>query len=290
MIGNRRVPIHESQRRPEPSKTHISPPIKRNPLPMNRLSGTIVSSPYDYKIQQPSLVATLGTPGRDWRKSTRKTSVSTPIPAPESTDVDAELKAKLARRKTLAEPESEEADKASPEKADSDWEMVNKPSNTTSPAHTIPSAPQKPAISNSPPPTYPVVPPLAHPDLACASPPPPAAKPKPPVPVKRISSTSSPTQIPHTSQTPPIPTPPPMSSLPSHLRLRVDSAAPSPQVGTKKGGSSDWDDSDSESEIEEEKRFGGDGAWDRWDRNVTQKAFSPNDVYGEQRRKGWKAA
>lgn len=304
MLGGRRIPLHESQRKPEPPKTPLSPPIKRGPAPINRLSGTIASSPHDYKIQQPSLVTTPGTPTPDWTRNIRKPSVAKPIPAPESRGVDAELAAKLAKQKAWeAEQETLEASKASQERAEPDWEMVNKPSsNTTTPAHPTPSAPQTPATLDSPPPTYPVVPPLAHPKLTTTptSSPPPAAKPKPPVPVKRMSSTSSaqvsfmPAQTPFTSQKPStshtasIPIPPPIASLPSHLRRRVDSAAPSPQVGgNKKSG--DWDDSGSESESEGEGRFGGDGSWDERVR-VSTKAFNPDDVFGEQRRKGWKVA
>lgn len=291
-LGGRRIPLHESQRRPEPPKTPISPPPKRGPAPINRLGGTIASSPHDYMIQQPSLVATPGTPTPDWKMNVRKLSVSKPVPAPESTGPSAELAAKLAKQKAWeAEQEKLEASSSQHPKAESEWELVNKPFSSSTAAGHPPSAPHTPAAPNSPPPTYPVVPPLAHPNIASASPPPMVTKPKPPVPVKRMSSITSPAQTfspaqKPSVQTPSIPTPPPISSLPS--RLRVDSAAPSPQVGSKKGGSSDWDDSGSESE-DEEDRFGGDGAWDEKDGNLGRKYFSPDDVFGEQRRKGWKA-
>lgn len=279
MIGGRRIPIHESQRRPEPLKTAAPPPVKRGPTPISRLGGTIASSPHDYKIQQPSLVATPGTPTPDWKKNIRKTSVSTPVPAPESTGVDAELRARLAKQRAWeAEQEKKAASDAHQENDEPDWEVINKPISSTTPATPI-----------SPPPTYPVVPPLAHPKLESASPALPAKR-KPPVPVKRMSSASSPScptpvsaQTAHASTHPSIPTPPPISSLPS--RMRVDSAAPSPRVDGKAGGNSDWDDSGSEdSESEGEGQFGGSG-----DGGMGTKQFSPGDVFGGQRRKGWKA-
>ncbi|KAF1930272.1 uncharacterized protein M421DRAFT_418588 [Didymella exigua CBS 183.55] len=270
MLGGRRIPLHESQKRPEPLKTPISPPIKRGPAAINRLGGTIDSSPYDYKIQQPSLVATPGMPTPDWRKNARPTSASRSIPTPEPTGATFELEARLAKRRAWeAEQEKLEAEKTEP-----DWEIVNQPANSSA-IPTKPTSPalQAPTMSTSPPPTYPVVPPLAHPKLGFATPSPSPAisKPKPPVPVKRIPSTSSPSQMPS------IPTPPPLPSLPT--RLRIDSAAPSPQVGSKRGD--DWDDDESE----DEDRFGNDGAWDD---KMTRKQFSAEDVFGEQRRKGWR--
>ncbi|KAJ4383213.1 hypothetical protein N0V86_001257 [Didymella sp. IMI 355093] len=161
MLGGRRIPLHESQKRPEPPKTPVSPPVKRGPAPINRLGGTIASSPHDYKIQQPSLVATPGTPTPDWKRSVRQASISRAVPTPEPTGPSSELASKLAKRKAWeASQENEDADNV-PVKSEPSWDPTNAPSSSPStPANPTSSAPQAPAYSTStsPPPTYPVVP------------------------------------------------------------------------------------------------------------------------------------
>ncbi|KAL1600442.1 hypothetical protein SLS60_006827 [Paraconiothyrium brasiliense] len=262
MLGNRRIPLHESQKRAEPTKPSTTPGFKPAPSPMASLARPVQSSPTDYRIPQPSLTALPGTTTPDWKKNIHPRSGSNIMPAAELSGPTSELELRLAKRRAWeAEQEKIEAEKTNQERSEPGWHTVNKaPNSAAAPSKPTSAAPQTPAISTSPPPTYPVVPPLAQPKMTSASPPRTIAIANPPVSVKRIPSASSP---PSTS---PIPTPPPMPSLPT--RVRVDSAASSPRAGNKQNNEDD--------------------EWDEPDSHKIRKQFSPDDVFGEQRRKGWR--
>lgn len=252
-IGNRPVPLHPSQKQAHTPNTPSTSSNLRTPLtPMGRLAGTITASPNDYIIQHPSMVVSgLDSPIPEWKRNlpTRTTS-SDRVPMVKTDGVD-ELAARLQKRRAWeAEAEDSDEESASLSKEQRDW------------ASTPASRSSTPSSSSSalPLPTYPPVPPLAHPRVAnflpLSTPTAPAStpvvsKPKPPVPVKRISinHTSSPLPTPTlsaSSASPAIPPPPPMP--PFKARMRVDSAAPSPAVG---------------------------------------KEFDAGDVFGERRRRGW---
>lgn len=281
MLGNRRIPLHSSQKRPEQAQSPTQPiaDIKPAPAPVASLARPIQSSPTDYKIQQPSVAAVVpGAPEPEWKKNIRRRSSAKAMPAPEAIGTMSELEARLAKRREWEAAEEEEALETDPS-----CEAVGKAhvSAGTSPVPkpTSPFASKTQGTHDAPPPTYPVVPPLAQPNLGSASPPVPpphptttaagtaAAKSRPPIPTKRTSTTTASDP----SAASPIPTPPRMSSLPVHSR--VDSAASSSSQMTDK------DDSD-----DEEDRWGESGG------HTARKQFSPDDVFGEQRRKGWRAA
>ncbi|KAJ4360672.1 uncharacterized protein N0V89_001238 [Didymosphaeria variabile] len=262
MLGNRRIPLHESQKRAEPTRPPTTPSFKTAPTPMASLARPVQSSPTDYRIPQPSFTATSGTTTPDWKKNIRPRSGSSIIPTAEPSGPTSELESRLAKRREWeAEQEKLEAEKTNQERGEPSLVIVDKVRGpATEPSKPTSLASHTPAISTSPPPTYPVVPALAQPELNSASPSRMTTVPKPYKPVKRIPSASSP---PATSS---IPTPPPMPSLPT--RARVDSAASSPRAGNNSNDE--------------------DSAWDEPDSHPIRKQFSPDDVFGEQRRKGWR--
>jgi hypothetical protein len=153
-------------------------------------------------------------------------------------------------REEDSESESESEASSDEESEASDWERE-----TTIPApRRAPAArtQTKPPSMEQPSPTYPPVPPLAHPRLSPSASPYPASsspaspavsRPRPPVPVKRLSSTNNTPQLPVGG----VPAAPPLPAF-KKAHARVDSAAPSPAMGTEGRG----------------------------------------DAFGEQRRRGWK--
>ena len=164
-------------------------------------------------------------------------------------------------RDEASESESEsESDASSAEESEaSDWERE-----TTIPARTHTAAARTqshlPSTEQQPSPTYPPVPPLAHPRLspassypASSSPASPAvSRPRPPVPVKRLSSANGTAQVAGKGGVGGgVPAAPPLPAAFKKAHARVDSAAASPAMG-----------------VEGSPRVG--------------------DAFGEQRRRGWK--
>lgn len=260
-IGNRPVPLHPSQKQPQtPLSSTTGSNIKSPLTPMGRLAGTVTTSPNDYTIQQPSMhVSKRDSSVPDWKKNLPSRTSSKSIPADKDNSTD-ELAARLQRRRAW-EVEEESNQGAATGKEQPDWATGDTTPTTSSgmPMHS----------SSSPPPTYPPVPPLAHPHLLSLSDPQSSpsspssvtSKPKPPVPIKRISTIPTTTPPPSSTN---IPTPPPMP--PFKARVRVDSAAPSPHMGREHGAD----------------KWGGHG------NEGARNEFCAGDVFGERRRRGWK--
>ena len=282
-IGNRPVPLHPSQKHAQQlSSNPATPSTGRMPLtPMARLGGTITASPTAYTVHAPNAVGTPTTAAGATPEGKRSllsrtnswkgdggagTPISTGAKGPEE-----ELRARLERRraweaeteegtaqtaqtqaaqqvrevpreaprKQASETESETESEASSNEEESeasDWEVE-----TTIPAPRRATAAA--AATEHPSPTYPPVPPLAHPRLSSA---PAANRPRPPVPVKRLSSTNNTPQLAGN-----VPVAPPLPAF-KKAHARVDSAAASPALG-----------------VEGSPRAAG-------------------DLFGEQRRRGWK--
>lgn len=288
-IGNRPVPLHPSQRHsPQPSNP-ATPSTGRMPLtPMARLGGTITSSPTAYTVHAPNAVGTPTTAGAtpQWKRSllSRNNSwkgegAGSPSTSPGEKGPEEELRARLEKRRaweaeqeqaaqtqaqtqqarevpreeaSASESETESAASSAEESDASDWERE-----TTIPARHRPAAhtqTQPPSTEQQPSPTYPPVPPIAHPRLSPASPASPAvSRPRPPVPVKRLSSANNTPQLAGkggvpAAHPPSIPAPPPLPAAFKKAHARVDSAAASPAMGMEGRG----------------------------------------DAFGEQRRRGWK--
>ncbi|OSS44212.1 hypothetical protein B5807_11121 [Epicoccum nigrum] len=298
-IGNRPVPLHPSQKHAHQlSSNPATPSTGRMPLtPMARLGGTITASPTAYTVHAPNAVGTPTTAGAtpEWKRSLlsrtnswKGESAGSPVPMSTSTSrgekgPEEELRARLEKRRAWevevereqtaqtqaaqqvreaareedseSESESESEVSSDEESEASDWDRET----------TIPAPPRAPAARTQAPapshpsPTYPPVPPLAHPRLSSTSPssasPSTATavhRPRPPIPVKRLSSTNNTPQLTGKGGAAGVPLAPPLPAF-NKTHARVDSAAASPALG-----------------MEGSPRAVG-------------------DAFGEQRRRGWKA-
>ncbi|KAJ4984989.1 hypothetical protein SVAN01_09511 [Stagonosporopsis vannaccii] len=132
MLGNRRIPVHSSQKPVVAAKPPVPLPMKSTPAPVGRLAGTVTSGPNDYMIAQPSIQGKVGEVP-EWKRTLHSRAGSRGVLTPEREEQVgvSELEARLARRRAWEAEQAREEGEGTGAAGKTNITLTNEKAQTT---------------------------------------------------------------------------------------------------------------------------------------------------------------